>query len=128
MYLSTETTTDSNSHRAEPVSGNTDRAEVNSKNEPTSKHKQKRNKSRKRKRSPTPSPDSESRSESDNSEDEKETIDAQQKVSDKEEESKWSLPDEKAAYANRLFEEYILHLDIEKKLLHKHQYLPIWIK
>ena len=43
VYKSAETTTDTNSHQAGPVIGNTDRTEVNS-NEPASKHEKKRRK------------------------------------------------------------------------------------
>ena len=44
VCTSAETTTDSNSHQAEPVSYKTERAEVNSNTEAACKHKQKRKK------------------------------------------------------------------------------------
>ena len=43
VYTSAETTTGSSTHQAEPVIGNTERAEVNS-NEPASKHEENRRK------------------------------------------------------------------------------------
>lgn len=66
VHTLAETTTDSNFHQAEPISGNTDRGDVKSNNEPASKHKEKIKKSTKRRRSPTPSSDSKSGSKSDN--------------------------------------------------------------
>lgn len=39
VHTSAETATDRNFHKAEPVNGNTDRTEVNPKNEPASENK-----------------------------------------------------------------------------------------
>lgn len=77
VHTSAETATDRNFHKAEPVNGNTDRTGVNSNNEPTSENKA-----------------------------EKETTMTLTKcfrIATKLEENKWVLPDEMAAYTNRIF-------------------------
>lgn len=72
----------------------------------------------KSKGSSTPSSDITSGSESHNSEEEKNTRETSTnrfRIVTKEEEKKWVLPDEIAAYTNRIFEEYIPDGEIEEK-------------